>query len=343
MCRPVFEPQATVGAVLSRMDHDKLSFSTISVGIICMSGAQYLARCLDALRAQRNAPVFDVTAVCDPGIADLESVVQRFSTVRIVVNTGQRTPLELASRALRECKGDLILLTKDHCVPDPDWVRTMIDAQRAGRAAVGGRVEIAADASATEWAFHFVDFFRYAAPVAAAPAHVLTVCNVSYQRNQLEAIRSLWQEGFVEAAINGALRTRFGILWLEPSSAVTLSRPITLGDAVYERYAFGRLFGCSRVAVSGIGRRVFYALFAPTLPLLLMSRMASVGLRSRRNTAAFVRSLLPLTLMVIARAWGEWLGYLTGRAPRSIQPAVRAEASIARHRSDTVSPGDVAK
>src|SRR5688572_13034826 len=125
------------------MDDRTLTFSTVSVAVVCMSSAQSLVRCLEALRSQRDAPAFEIVVTCDPGIPDIATTPHPLPEARIVVNDGQRTPLELVSRALKECRGELILLTKDHCVPHPDWVRTMVEAQRDGRAAVGGRVEIA--------------------------------------------------------------------------------------------------------------------------------------------------------------------------------------------------------
>ncbi len=306
------------------MSDTRVAFATVSVAVVCMSGAPHLARCLESLRRQHEAPEFEIVVACAPRIPDIEGAGHRFPEVRIVINSGQRTPLELASRAVRECKGELILLTKDHCVPSPDWVRTMIDAQAIGRAAVGGRVEIDPDSSATEWAFHFVDFFRYAGPVAAGSKPTLTVCNVAYKRNELEAIRGLWEETFVETAINDALRVRFGALWLAPDSEVTMYRRITLRDAIRERYAYGRLFGYSRLARFSPARRLVYAVLAPALPLLLLGRMASAAFGSRRNRRAFVRSLAPLTLMVLARCWGEWLAYVTGRYAR---PSESAESS----------------
>ena len=300
------------------MGDTKLTFSTVSVAVVCMAGLQHLQRCLTSLRSQRGAPAFEVVAVCPPHLLDLSAARQQFPEVHIVINEGQRTPLELASRAVRECSGELILITKDYCVPSADWVQTMVEAQRAGRAVVGGRVEIPADASGTDWAFYFVDFFRYAAPVAEGPASALTVCNVAYKRSELATIRDLWEETFVETAINEALRARFGSLWLTPSSEVTMCRPVTLRTAVYERYAFGRLFGYSRIARCSFVRRLMYALFAPGLPFLMLGRMAGVALRSRQHTRAFLRSLAPLVIIVLARCWGEWLAYLTGHDRRSL-------------------------
>ena len=299
------------------MNETKLVFATVSIAVVCMSGVQYLARCMESLRRQRGAPEFEIVVACAPQLPDIDASRQIFPEARIVVNLGQRTPLELASRAVRECRGELILLTKDHCVPSPDWVRAMVDAQCKGRAVVGGRVEIGPEASTTEWAYFFIDFFRYAEPVAAGATSSLTVCNVSYKRAELDTIRDLWKETFAETTINEALRARFGSLWLTPASEVTIYRHITLRDAIFERYAHGRLFAFSRLSRWSITQRVLYILGAPVLPFLLLGRMARAASGSRRNRRAFILSLAPLSLMVVARCWGEWLAYVTGHYARA--------------------------
>lgn len=300
---------------------------TVTVAVVGICSAAHLARCLDALREQEGAPPFDVVVAHDPHVRGVDEVAARYPEARFHANADQRTPLELASRALGEARGDVILLTEDHCIPRPDWVRTMVAAASvAGRAVVGGRVEIRAGATPTDWAFYFVDFFRYAAPVQAGPSPTLTVCNAAYRREQLAEVREVWERYFHETAINDTLRQRFGDLWLEPASEVSMFRHVSFGDAIYERYAFGRLFGCTRIEFCSTARRVYYALFAPALPLILMGRMASKAFASRRLLGAFARSFLPLTTMVLWWSWGEWLGYVTGRHPRTltVAPELRA-------------------
>ena len=201
-----------------------------------------------------------------------------------------------------------------------------MEAQRPGRAAVGGVVEALTGGTALDWAFYLVDYFRYMPPLTPGPSPSLTVCNVAYERDKLEAVRTLWEGSFHETAINGALAERFGSLWLAPESEVTMRREVTLGDALYERYAFGRLFGCTRIAYVSGARRIFYALTAPALPLLLFGRMLRKALRSRALLRAFTRSAVPLVGMVLWWSWGEWLGYLSGRQPGSlvVAPEIRA-------------------
>ncbi len=299
---------------------------SVSVSVVGICSAAHLERCLAGLAQQRGAPEFDIVVAYDPNLSGMDGVAARWPRVRLVSNAGQRTPLELASRALAEARGELILLTEDHCIPEPNWVANMIAAQAPGRAVTGGLVEIRAGSSAVDWAFYFVDFFRYASPGRTGPSPTLTVCNVAYSRSSLDAIADLWKVYFHETAINDALRARFGELWLEPSARVSMARHVTLGDALYERYAFGRLFGCTRLGFCTPARRIYYCILAPLLPAVLLWRMARKAFSSARLARDFTRAIVPLTLMVLWWSWGEWLGYLTCKHPRSlvVAPEIRA-------------------
>jgi hypothetical protein len=292
---------------------------SVTVAVVAICGAAYLARCLDAIAAQQDAPPFDVVVVCDPHLTDIPPLREYYPHVRMIVNEGQRTPLELASRAIHEATGDLILLTKDHCEPRHDWVRRLCEAQTPDRAAVGGIVETDADASLVDWAFYYFDFYRYAKPVPAGPSPTLTVCNVAYRRAYLDEIVPMWKMLFHETAINDALRDRFGPLWLNPEAEVKMRRHVHLVDAVYERYAFGRLFGCTRINLASPGRRAYHTALAPVIPFLLLGRMTVKAFAHRRTRHTFIRALPALTLMVLAWSWGEWLGYVTRHRPRSMR------------------------
>jgi hypothetical protein len=289
----------------------------VGVAVVSICGPDHLRRCLAALADQHGAPPFDVVVAYDPELAGLDRVAAECPGVRFVANVGQRTPLELASRAIRESRGDVVALTEDHCIPHRDWVARLVSDLTDGRAAAGGVVELAEGATAVDWAFYFVDFFRYADPVADGPSPTLTVCNVAYRRANLEALddRS-WTTFFHETAVNDALRARFGVLHLGSAPRVAMRRHVTLRDAIHERYAFGRLFGCTRLRhIDGPARRAMYRAGAPLLPVVLLGRMVRKALRSAPLRRRLASGWVPLVLMVLAGSWGEWLGYLTGRYP----------------------------
>lgn len=301
---------------------------SVTVAVVGICSPAHLERCLSGLRNQREAPDFDTVVVHDPHIAGIPEVAERYPSVRVVSNEGQRTPLELAARAIQEATGDVVLLTEDHCLPSPDWVGVLVrEVMQPDRAAVGGLVETDADASSVDWAFYYVDFFRYSRAVPAGPSPSLTVCNVAYRRDHLDAVADTWQTIFHETAINDALSSRFGPLWLAPVARVSMRRNVQFGDAVYERYAFGRLFSCTRLEFASGLRRLYYLLFSPALPLLLLTRMGRKAAGDRASRRRFLRSLPQLTALVMAWSWGEWLGYLTKRRPASlvVAPEIRAE------------------
>ena len=298
---------------------------TVAVVGICSPG--HLERCLSGLRAQKNAPAFDIIVVHDPHIEGIPEVAERYPAVRVVSNEGQRTPLELAARAIREATGEVVLLTEDHCLPRADWVGDLVrEVLQPDRAAVGGLVETDPEASSIDWAFYYVDFFRYSRAESAGPSPSLTVCNVAYRREYLDAVAKKWQTIFHETAINDALRSRFGPLWLTPAARVSMRRNVRFGDAVYERYAFGRLFSCTRLEFASGLRRVYYVLLSPALPLILLYRMGRKAAGERASRRRFLHALPQLTALVVAWSWGEWLGYLTKRRPASlvVAPEIRA-------------------
>src|SRR5258707_9429153 len=125
------------------------------------------------------------------------------------------------------------------------------------------------------WAFYYVDFFRYMSPSASGRSPSLSVCNVAYVRSDLHELYDLWKDGFLETDVHNALREKFGPLEICTGAVVRVRRNVRFRDAVYERYAFGRLFGSARVAHATRGRRAYFSAFLPPLPLLFFGGIAA--------------------------------------------------------------------
>jgi hypothetical protein len=121
-----------------------------------------------------------VVVAYDPRLGEVPGVVRRHPRARLAATGAADTPPELAARAIAGVTADVVLLTEDHCEPCPDWVRSLLDNQSRGRGAVGGTVEPRPGATATNWAFFYADFFRFAPPAIPGPSRALTVCNVAY-------------------------------------------------------------------------------------------------------------------------------------------------------------------
>jgi len=295
--------------------------ATVTVVVVAICSLRHVERTLNALREQEDAPAFDVVVAADPELGSLSGLRQKFLEVQFLSRAGCRTPIELTTLGLDAARGERILLTEDSCLPHPRWARSLALSPWEGRAAVGGVVDPGVSASPAMWAFYYVDFFRYMSPAARGGSPTLSVCNVAYHRSHLEAVHDLWKNGFLETEIHNALQQRFGPLEICPDAVVRVRRNVRFGDAVYERYAFGRLFGATRVSNASPVRRLYFALFAPALPVLLLGRLTAKAASNPEARGMFARALPSLVTMVAAWSWGEWLGYVTSRRPARVTTA----------------------
>ena len=293
----------------------------ISVVVVAICSIPQLNRALEALAVQKTVSSFEVIVAADPEIGDSGDLALKFPEYRFLSQPGCRTPIELTVLGLDAATGERIVLTEDSCVATPGWLSAIASVSGDGHGAVGGVVEAMPGISNTMWAFCFVDFFRYMRPVSEGSAPTLSVCNVAYRRVDLVSLRNAWLNGFNETEMHGLLQERYGPLLFRPDAEVRVRRDVTFGDAVYERYAFGRLFGSTRVAQSPARRRMWFALVSPALPFLLMARMTAKARADKNLMRRFIASLPALLTMVLAWSWGEWLGYVTGRRPSRITTA----------------------
>lgn len=307
----------------------------LSVAIVGICGAEEIDDCLTAMAAQQDIEPFEVVVAYDPRLKGVAALADRHPAVRWHANEGQESPLELAAVAIAATTGEIVALTEDHCLPDPRWLANLVAEVGPGRGAVGGTIGVETVATSVEWAFYFVDFFRYAPPVTPGPSPSLTVCNVAYRREDLDAIGHVWADFFHETAVNQALADRFGALWLSAAPRVRMLRQVRFMAAIRERFAFGRLFGATRIQFMPGWKRWLYAAFSPGLPVLLMGRMIRRGIRPPLR-ARFLGAALPILAMVIAWTAGEWLGYFTAERPRDLSAASPDRSSPRASRLATV-------
>ena len=229
----------------------------VTVGVVALCGPRHVEKCLSALAAQvrgPNTPEIDVVVAHAPELRGLSRLIQQFPQVRFVCREGMQTPIDLAALAASEGRGEVLMLTEDHCIPGSEWVAQLSAALQQGRTAVGSGIETDTT-SAVSWAFYFVDFFRYVEPVTKGAAVSVSVCNVAYRRTELEAISDSWKSGFHETEVHNQLQRRFGTLWLVAGATVKMRREVRLGDALRERFDLGRLFAAKRAGFSSVGRR----------------------------------------------------------------------------------------
>lgn len=298
----------------------------LRLSVVTLAFGGGLDDCLGALVPQASATGAEVVVPHDDSLRDAEALQARFPSVRFIRHSGVRTPAELRAAGAAAVAGDVLALLESHCRPAADWCQRILSAHGGmPHAAIGGPIEKGplsdgGTDTALNWSVYLADYSRYMLPRPEGPADGLSDCNVSYKRSVLEALRGHWTTEFHENVVNGALRAAGGTLWFDPALAVFEQRSLTVGAALRDRFTFGRLFGSSRAAGAGWLKRLAMAVAALFMPPLLVARVAG-NVRGRgRHGDQLVRCLPALAMISAAWLAGESVGYLTGRAGRSLAP-----------------------
>ncbi len=307
----------------------------LSVVIVVFAGGGRLERCLEALERQADRAALEIIVPHDASLVGVTSLRARFPQARFLALEGECPPAELRARGVEHASGRIIALLEDHCLPEPAWSARVLVAHEQQVAAVGGCVEKGESHegerdSALDWALYIADYARYMSPLPHGPAHTISDCNASYKRAELEAVRGAWATEFHENVVNDAIRARSGTLVLDASIVVQEQRTLTWAAALRDRYAFGRLYGATRVAGSTLGRRFVLAASCVALPPLLAARAAKHLVVKRRHIEQLPRSLPALIVLSTAWALGELMGYLTVTPEMSLRSRRTTSPEIAR-------------
>lgn len=295
------------------------------LSVVALAFGGGLRECLASLVPQAESLGAEIIVPHDASLVEAKRLETMFRGVRFVELSGIRTPAELRAVGASLSTGDVVAFLEGHCRPAHDWCARILAAHRAPHAAVGGPIEKGlpddgSDDSALNWSVYLADYSRYMLPLPEGAAHALSDCNVSYKRGALDATRAHWTGEFHENVVNDALRRTGMTMWFDPSMTVFEQRELTLRDALRDRFSFGRLFGSTRVPGVGLPKRVIMSVAAVLMPPLLVARVAGTLRQRGRHRNQLLRCLPALTMISAAWMAGEAVGYLTGRAGRSLEP-----------------------
>jgi hypothetical protein len=282
-----------------------------------------LARCLEALSKQVNAPPTEIIIPYHPGVDGIDYLQNRFPEVAFVPATdlkgwsaagsSREHHDELKTRALKVARGAIIGFLEDNETPDERWCARTVEAHRENYGGIGGAIENRIDRT-LNWAVYYCDFGRYQNPIPSGDSTCASDANVSYKRAALESVRPAWEQGFNEVTVNAALTARGEKLALRPDIIVYQQRSdLRLGAALRERYVWGRSFGAVRCQVMGHPKRVVYAALSPLLPGIVALKMGGAAWKKRQNFGKFLKALPLILLLLTSWSFGELLGYLTAR------------------------------
>ncbi len=280
---------------------------TLSVVIAAWNGPALLNQCLNSLLPQLSADCQVIVSSNFPA-AELQNL-QSSATLSFLFFPDATVP-ELRAHGIQKASRDIVALLEDHCTTHETWANEVRRAHESSYSAIGGAVENSSDQSPLDWAIYLFDYGPFMLPEAPRVASALTGFNVSYKRLALEEVKAVYRDGFFEVFTNQELQRRGYELFLAPSMIVYHRKNYSLKNAIVENYHHGRLFAAQRTSAAAAEERIYRAITALALPVLLPVRVIMRTMRKRRHIAHLITALPYLVMLMSAWGYGEFCGYL---------------------------------
>jgi glycosyltransferase involved in cell wall biosynthesis len=156
--------------------------SDVSVIIPSYNAQKTILQCLRALEQQTVQPL-EIIVVDSSQDQTPEIVRQNFPNVILRHLSAQTFPGPARNMGARKANGTILAFIDADCIPDPDWIKRIIDRYSEGHQVVGGSVGVGDPNNPYAWAGHLMEF-REVLPIGSAHTveHVPS-CNISYQKD----------------------------------------------------------------------------------------------------------------------------------------------------------------
>ncbi len=270
-----------------------------------------LRRCLTSLEPQAGGVQVIVATAC--GAAATARLAARFAAFEFVEAAAGTSVFRLRSLGVARARGEIVLLTEDHCEFAEGWRAAHEAAHRAGHAVVGGPVENGAVARAYLWGLYLAEYAALMPPLPEGSASILAV-NASYSREALRSCRPVWEDLFYEGEVHEALQKAGHRFFNTAAALVTSHFAVPLGPAMSHLFRGGHRYGLHRQAAGERLRGALLLLATPAIPLLLLLRVFRVVVARRPDRIPVLLCALPCLIpLVIAWSAGEASGYCARR------------------------------
>ncbi|HKI03352.1 MAG TPA: hypothetical protein VKK31_15340 [Thermoanaerobaculia bacterium] len=236
------------------------------------------------------------------------------------VRTIRRPPDTLFSGAkamgVRQASAPVVVFLEEHARARPGWAAALIEAHRGPFAAVGAEVHIGNPAVPLSRIVSILNYYPWLVPAPRAEHAMLPGHNSSFKRDVLLSCGDELEDLLrAEIVLHLRLHRDGHRLLLEPAAKFEHINESTVASACLGRFLWNRCYGTMRARTFGwpLGRRIFYVLATPLIPVyslvLLIRRLA----RTRPDLLRPALAAAPLILTVqLASAAGQALGLMFG-------------------------------
>ena len=269
---------------------------------------------LDALDAQTARDEIEVVIVitrANEGEID-HSRLQRFAAAQIVTVDDIMPMPPSRAAGVRATTSPVVFIGETHSYPHPDFAAAMIAAHEGPWDIVVPGLDNANPSGPWSWASFLLDYGYWLSGLPASEIGSGPTWNASYKRHVLLDLDSML-DGALSSGdeLPMALQAQRRKFYFAPAAKIGHVNLESRGW-MDERYLSGLVVGANRARRWSPGRRAFYFLASPLIPLVLLYRNRD----SVRHLTAARRlpagSLVAITAGALVRTFGEAVGYLRG-------------------------------
>jgi len=261
----------------------------------------------DIMRALRPECHHEVEyLICHtPADPDVSSLVGDQDNIRVLCSPAGSLIPHLWRDGILAAQGARVATTTAHCIPDPDWMAGALD-HCPDNTVLGGVITNDVKADAKARAIYLLRYAAYAPPKVKRRVQDLAADNAIYWRSDLLRHRDLLQRGFWEPSLHRRFRDEGILLELDPRLQVTLCNRYSAGQFISQRLAYG----LTRASDRPFLQRLFFALMAPGVFLILLGRILRTAWRNPGLRKQLASAWFWMPVFLAAWVWGETSGYL---------------------------------
>ena len=288
---------------------------SVVVGRVSTEDGDRVLELIDAIRHQEGSHSYEIVIVDRLGDRLSDRIRKSRENLTWIRCKDNSTLPEMRTIGFQTSRGELVIITEDHCVPYADWFEKFTEAfdQYPEAAAIAGSVDNGVTETGLDWATFLCEYASYYPPIESGASHDLAGMNICYQRTCLERIpEEALLRGFWETTVHPLLISTGQELVNVSGIVIKHCKKFSFGHFSRQRYVYSRYYAGIRFEKKQWHLKVVAAASAVLLPPLLSWRLWRIC-RANRLLRSHITQALPYLLwFYVVWAIGEFVGYLFG-------------------------------
>ena len=290
----------------------------VTVLIPAYNAASTIRDTLTSLQAQEIDDPFEIIVVDSSSDATPRIIAEEFPGVCLIHRDERTDPGTARNLGIVQAAGEIIACIDADCIAPPDWLKSMVAAQREGHRVVGGTIQNGNPESLIAWAGYLGEFREWLLTGCARLVDHVPTCNISYHRSIFTHFGGFPTRFYPQEDLLYHWRlSQHGVrIWFDPAIRVRHYHRSTWYAYNQHQRRIGRITARVLKLTGGEGiilarSPVLALLVAPLLPLVKWLRTIAVFMRHqpdvlRQHPLVLLPLLFGLYVWVLGFVEGSW-------------------------------------